>query len=134
MGARANVGDMEKDPFYKFMAKTYPIHIIGATIAYYALGGLPFLIWGVVSEPLMQTQSNIRQAIYGFDNIPISVICFSRLCGRYGYITSLGSSILHLMCGAHKHGIQGTCLGTIGMLKPPFPCPIFMLQCLLLMF
>lgn len=59
MGARANVGDMEKDPFYKFMAKTYPIHVIGAAIAYYALGGLPFLIWGVVSKLCIQKYNEI---------------------------------------------------------------------------
>lgn len=47
VGARGNVGDMSKDPFYKFIEKTYPIHPMLAAIGFYAWGGLPFLIWGV---------------------------------------------------------------------------------------
>lgn len=47
VGARNNVGDMEKDPFYKFISKTYPIHpiILGAVL--YALGGFPYIVWGM---------------------------------------------------------------------------------------
>lgn len=47
VGARNNVGDMEKDPFYNFIAKTYPIHPIMLGAALYALGGFPYIIWGM---------------------------------------------------------------------------------------
>jgi hypothetical protein len=48
VGARNNVGDMEKDPFYKFISKTYPIHPIILGAALYALGGFPYIVWGMV--------------------------------------------------------------------------------------
>eukprot|EP00250_Pteridium_aquilinum_P000618 c10735_g1_i1 orf=95-1243(+) len=47
VGARSNVADMAKDPFYKFLQKTYFIHPIISAVALYAWGGVPFLIWGV---------------------------------------------------------------------------------------
>lgn len=48
VGARANIADMAKDPFYKFLAKTYAIHPILFAVALYAWGGPPVFIWGVV--------------------------------------------------------------------------------------
>lgn len=40
---------MEKDAFYQFTQKTYPIHPIAMAVALYAVGGIPHLIWGMVS-------------------------------------------------------------------------------------
>ena len=48
MGARNNVADMENDAFYQFIQKTYPIHPIMMAIALYALGGFPYIVWGMV--------------------------------------------------------------------------------------
>lgn len=48
MGARNNVGDMENDAFYKFIQKTYPIHPIMMAVALYAVGGFPYVVWGMV--------------------------------------------------------------------------------------
>lgn len=47
VGARNNVGDMEKDPFYNFISKTYPIHPAMLAVALYALGGFPYIVWGM---------------------------------------------------------------------------------------
>lgn len=45
---RDNVEDLEKQSFYKFIHKTYIIHPIALAILLYAVGGMPFLIWGMV--------------------------------------------------------------------------------------
>ncbi|XP_024356646.1 palmitoyl-monogalactosyldiacylglycerol delta-7 desaturase, chloroplastic [Physcomitrium patens] len=47
VGARNNVGDMDKDPFYQFIQRTYPIHPIMMAVALYVMGGFPYLIWGM---------------------------------------------------------------------------------------
>ncbi|KAL8235381.1 hypothetical protein R6Q59_021481 [Mikania micrantha] len=47
-GEQNNVGDLEKQPFYRFLRKTYIIHPIAFTLLLYATGGLPFVIWGMV--------------------------------------------------------------------------------------
>lgn len=46
MGARGNTGDMDAQPFYRFITKTYPIHVVASFAALYAFGGLPALVWG----------------------------------------------------------------------------------------
>lgn len=50
VGKRTNVSDMENDPFYKFIQKTYPLHPLAAAVALYAWGGLPYVVWGMVSH------------------------------------------------------------------------------------
>lgn len=52
VGARNNVSDMEKDPFYNFIQKTYPIHPTMMAVALYALGGFPYIVWGMVISQL----------------------------------------------------------------------------------
>ena len=39
---------MENDAFYKFIQKTYPIHPIMMAVALYAVGGFPYVVWGMV--------------------------------------------------------------------------------------
>jgi hypothetical protein len=39
---------MEKDDFYQFLHKTYIIHPVLLSLALYALGGAPYLVWGMV--------------------------------------------------------------------------------------
>ncbi|KAL5697951.1 hypothetical protein ACHQM5_029047 [Ranunculus cassubicifolius] len=46
-GVPNNVSDLEKQPFYKFIEKTYPLHPIALAAVLYALGGFPFLVWGM---------------------------------------------------------------------------------------
>lgn len=53
VGARANIADMEKDPFYKWIQKTYIIHPIMMAVALFALGGVPYVIWGMVSTSVL---------------------------------------------------------------------------------
>jgi fatty-acid desaturase len=47
VGERGNIGDMEKDRFYQFIQKTYPIHPVMMAVALYAAGGVPYIVWGV---------------------------------------------------------------------------------------
>ena len=46
MGARGNTGDLDAQPFYRFITKTYPLHVVASFAALYAFGGLPALVWG----------------------------------------------------------------------------------------
>ncbi|KAK2651638.1 hypothetical protein Ddye_011494 [Dipteronia dyeriana] len=46
-GGPSNVGDLEKQPFYKFLENTYILHPIALGMLLYALGGVPFLVWGM---------------------------------------------------------------------------------------
>ncbi|RZC51105.1 hypothetical protein C5167_019533 [Papaver somniferum] len=47
-GERNNVGDLEKQPFYRFLQKTYVVHPIILGVILYWLGGFPFTVWGMV--------------------------------------------------------------------------------------
>ncbi|KAH9328059.1 hypothetical protein KI387_000167 [Taxus chinensis] len=47
IGARNNVSDLEKQPFYRILRSTYIIHPIAMGLFLYALGGLPFVVWGM---------------------------------------------------------------------------------------
>uniref|UniRef100_A0A9I9DG74 Palmitoyl-monogalactosyldiacylglycerol delta-7 desaturase, chloroplastic-like n=1 Tax=Cucumis melo TaxID=3656 RepID=A0A9I9DG74_CUCME len=42
-----NVGDLEKQAFYRFLHKTYFLHLLLLAVLLYAMGGVPFLIWGM---------------------------------------------------------------------------------------
>ncbi|KAF2301435.1 hypothetical protein GH714_024071 [Hevea brasiliensis] len=46
-GDPSNVGDLQKQPFYKFIQKTYILHPIAFGVLLYAVGGFPFLVWGM---------------------------------------------------------------------------------------
>ncbi len=47
---RNNVFDLEMQPFYIFLCDTYILHTIGLGLLLYALGGFPFIIWGIVRK------------------------------------------------------------------------------------
>ncbi|KAF8400622.1 hypothetical protein HHK36_013921 [Tetracentron sinense] len=46
-GEANNVGDLQKQPFYRFLQSTYLAHPVALGILLYALGGFPFLVWGM---------------------------------------------------------------------------------------
>ncbi|KAI7986498.1 hypothetical protein LOK49_LG14G01740 [Camellia lanceoleosa] len=46
-GMPNNVGDLEKQPFYRFLQRTYVVHPIALAVLLYAMGGLPFIVWGM---------------------------------------------------------------------------------------
>lgn len=46
-GGPTNASDLEKQPFYKFLENTYAFHPIALGVLLYALGGFPFLVWGM---------------------------------------------------------------------------------------
>lgn len=43
-----NVADLEKQAFYRFMKKTYLLHHFALAILLYVVGGVPYVIWGMV--------------------------------------------------------------------------------------
>lgn len=47
-GGSSNAGDLEKQPFYQFIQKTYIAHPFVLGVLLYAMGGFPFLVWGMV--------------------------------------------------------------------------------------
>lgn len=46
MGVRGNTSDMDVQPFYRFIEKTYVWHVVASFVALYLAGGLPALVWG----------------------------------------------------------------------------------------
>ncbi|XP_022155832.1 palmitoyl-monogalactosyldiacylglycerol delta-7 desaturase, chloroplastic-like [Momordica charantia] len=46
-GNPSNVHDLEKQAFYRFMQKTYLLHIFALAILLYFVGGVPYIIWGM---------------------------------------------------------------------------------------
>nr|XP_043626203.1 palmitoyl-monogalactosyldiacylglycerol delta-7 desaturase, chloroplastic-like [Erigeron canadensis] len=46
-GEPNNVGDLEKQPFYRFLRTTYVIHPVALALLLYTLGGFPFIVWGM---------------------------------------------------------------------------------------
>ncbi|KAK4428003.1 Palmitoyl-monogalactosyldiacylglycerol delta-7 desaturase, chloroplastic [Sesamum alatum] len=46
-GEPNNVGDLEKQPFYKFLETTYIIHPLALGALLYAVGGFPYIVWGM---------------------------------------------------------------------------------------
>lgn len=46
VGRRGNTTDLQSQPFYTFLQKTYNLHIVAMFAALYALGGFPAVIWG----------------------------------------------------------------------------------------
>uniref|UniRef100_A0A1J3JVX9 Palmitoyl-monogalactosyldiacylglycerol delta-7 desaturase, chloroplastic n=1 Tax=Noccaea caerulescens TaxID=107243 RepID=A0A1J3JVX9_NOCCA len=47
VGEPNNVGDLEKQPFYQFLRNTYIWHPVALAVALYAMGGFPFIVWGM---------------------------------------------------------------------------------------
>lgn len=46
-GEPNNVGDLQKQPFYRFIQSTYLLHPIALGALLYAMGGFPFVVWGM---------------------------------------------------------------------------------------
>ncbi|XP_023526548.1 palmitoyl-monogalactosyldiacylglycerol delta-7 desaturase, chloroplastic-like [Cucurbita pepo subsp. pepo] len=46
-GEPNNVGDLQKQPFYRFIQNTYLLHPIALAALLYAIGGFPFIVWGM---------------------------------------------------------------------------------------
>ncbi len=44
---RGNASDLAGQPFYRFLASTYVWHVVASAAALFALGGLPWLVWGI---------------------------------------------------------------------------------------
>ncbi|RWR77401.1 palmitoyl-monogalactosyldiacylglycerol delta-7 desaturase, chloroplastic [Cinnamomum micranthum f. kanehirae] len=46
-GEPSNVSDLEKQSFYRFMRSTYMAHPVALAMLMYAVGGFPFVVWGM---------------------------------------------------------------------------------------
>lgn len=46
VGDRSNANDMAKQKFYNWLRDTYVLHMGASLLALYALGGIPFVLWG----------------------------------------------------------------------------------------
>lgn len=45
VGARGNTSDLDAQPFYRWVQKTYALHVAAQFSALWALGGLPAVVW-----------------------------------------------------------------------------------------
>ncbi|CAK9329641.1 unnamed protein product [Citrullus colocynthis] len=52
-GRPKNVGDLENQTFYRFLGKTYFLHQIALAVLLYVVGGIPFLIWGMIVRTIV---------------------------------------------------------------------------------
>ena len=52
-GRPNNAEDLQNQGFYRFLRRTYILHHFGLAIILYALGGLPFLTWGMVNPVIL---------------------------------------------------------------------------------
>ena len=48
-GGEENVNDLVREPFYRFLQRTLPLHLIAYGFLLYSCGGMPYLVWGIVS-------------------------------------------------------------------------------------
>ncbi|XP_051148201.1 palmitoyl-monogalactosyldiacylglycerol delta-7 desaturase, chloroplastic-like [Andrographis paniculata] len=46
-GNSSNVGDLERQPFYRFLKSTYIVHPMALAALLYAIGGFPYIVWGM---------------------------------------------------------------------------------------
>ncbi|XP_058734391.1 palmitoyl-monogalactosyldiacylglycerol delta-7 desaturase, chloroplastic-like [Vicia villosa] len=46
-GEPTNIGDLKKQSFYRFIRRTYILHPLAMGALLYAVGGFPFLVWGM---------------------------------------------------------------------------------------
>ncbi len=46
VGVRGNTADLDAQPFYRFIQRTYGWHVVAMFGALFAAGGLPALVWG----------------------------------------------------------------------------------------
>ncbi|XP_038880773.1 palmitoyl-monogalactosyldiacylglycerol delta-7 desaturase, chloroplastic-like [Benincasa hispida] len=51
--SRNNVGDLKEQVFYRFLHKTYLLHPIALAVLLYAVGGIPYVIWGMFVRTVM---------------------------------------------------------------------------------
>ncbi|CAN0928098.1 Palmitoyl-monogalactosyldiacylglycerol delta-7 desaturase, chloroplastic [Linum grandiflorum] len=47
IGKRDNVSDLENQAFYRWIRYTYSLHAIGLAILLYAIGGFPYIVYGM---------------------------------------------------------------------------------------
>ncbi|BFG26045.1 hypothetical protein CerSpe_123200 [Prunus speciosa] len=64
-GRLNNVGDLKKQPYYIFLHYTYPFHSLALGFLLYAVGGLPFLVWGL----------GVRTILYLHVTFAVNSIC-----------------------------------------------------------
>ncbi|CAF2127759.1 hypothetical protein BRARA_C03586 [Brassica rapa] len=46
-GGEENVNDLVREPFYRFLQRTLPLHLIAYGFLLYICGGMPYLVWGI---------------------------------------------------------------------------------------
>ncbi|BFG36578.1 hypothetical protein CerSpe_228520 [Prunus speciosa] len=64
-GRLKNVDDLKRQKFYRFLHVTYPLHSIAFGVLLYALGGMPFLAWGL----------GVRAALFAHATFALNSIC-----------------------------------------------------------
>ncbi|KAG5003618.1 hypothetical protein JHK86_027757 [Glycine max] len=70
-GEANNVGDLEKQSFYRFLRSTYLAHPFALGALLYAAGGFPFLVWGMGSGSLNEL-IGVKRFLVALDELGLS--------------------------------------------------------------
>lgn len=60
------MGDLEKQGFYQFIRDTYVIHPVALAALLYAMGGFPYIVWGMVSGAFLSLHNSIHGESFHF--------------------------------------------------------------------
>lgn len=68
----SNCPDLWRQPYYRFLRKTYPLHPAAFAGLMYAVGGLPFIVWGVALRTVSMWHTtwlvNSAAHVWGFQS------------------------------------------------------------------
>lgn len=76
-----NVGDLKKQPYYIFLHYTYPLHYAALGVLLYFVGGMPFLVWGMVKPAIIAPVLSFS-CLYQIARLSIDQIIFLLLIGN----------------------------------------------------
>lgn len=48
-GGEENAADLVRQPYYRFLQRTWILNNLALSLLLYILGGFPYLVWGVVT-------------------------------------------------------------------------------------
>ncbi|KAL4559921.1 hypothetical protein LXL04_032067 [Taraxacum kok-saghyz] len=101
---RNNVEDLKSQAFYRFIQRTYALHIATWACLIYAFGGFPYFVWGVVRLHLL----TMFPGSYCLLNKYSKCFCSSTI--KYVIMNTLNRACIHLWGVALMWGYHSTFL------------------------
>jgi len=100
VGVRGNTGDMDSQPFYRFIQRTYGWHVVAQFAALFLAGGLPAVVWGGALRAVWVYHItwfvNSASHVWGYQVRRLPHVAFRDLfrCGNSSTYVQLSSSQL----------------------------------------